>query len=128
MQGLLKIDSIMHFVKDLEQSCKLYEEVFKLRKAWEDKERKMIGFLFPDNNSEIVIHSDQTIPNPSYSFSVENVQEFVKEYKKLGYKILVEPFEVRTGYFAILADLDDNEIAIIDLTKFDNKPRYDIKT
>jgi len=128
MQGLLKIDAIMHYVKDLERSCKVYEEVFKLKKAWEDKERKMIGFLFPENNSELVIHSDETIPNPSYSFSVENVREFCKEYKNLGYKVLVEPFEVRTGYFAILADLDDNEIGIIDLIKFDNKPRYDFDT
>lgn len=58
----------------------------------------MIGFLFPENNSEIVIHSDETIPNPSYRFFVENVQDFCKEYKKLGYKVLVEPFEIRSGY------------------------------
>ena len=125
MQGLLKIDSIMHYVENLDQSCKLYQDVFKLTKAWEDKERQMVGFIFPDNNSEMVLHSDKTIPNPSYSFSVENVIDFCSEYKKLGYKVLVEPFEVRTGFYAVLADLDGNEISIIDLTKFDNKPRYD---
>lgn len=126
MKGLLKIDSIMHYVENLKDSCKLYQDVFKLTKAWEDKERGMIGFLFPENNSEIVIHSDKSIPNPSYSFSVESVIDFCNEYKKLGYKILVEPFEVRTGFYAVLGDLDDNAISIIDLTKFENKPRYDI--
>lgn len=125
MKGLLKIDSVMHYVSDLDQSSKLYQDVFKLTKSWEDKENKMIGFLCPENNSEIVIHSDRSIPNPSYSFSVENVKEFCSEYQKLGYKVLVEPFEVRTGYYAVLADLDGNEIAIIDLTKFGNVPHYD---
>ena len=126
MIRFLKIDSIMHYVDDLDKSCKLYTEIYKLQKAWEDKERGMIGFLFPENNSEIVIHSDKSIPNPSYSFSVENVEEFCTEYKKLGYKVLVEPFDVRTGKYAIIADLDNNEIGIIDLTKFDNTPRYDL--
>ncbi len=126
MKGLLKIDSILHYVSDLEKSSKLYSDIFKLQKAWEDKERGMIGFLFPENNSEIVIHSDKSLPNPSYSFSVENVKDFCTEYKKLGFRVLVEPFEVRTGMYAILADLDDNEIGIIDLSKFNNKPRYDL--
>ena len=126
MNGLLKIDSILHYVSDLETSTRFYQDVFHLQKAWEDKERGMVGFLFPKNNSEIVIHTDKTMPDPTYSFSVENVKEFCNEYKSLGFTVLVEPFEVRTGYFAILADLDGNKLAIIDLTKFNNKPRYDI--
>lgn len=127
MNGLRKIDSILHYVTDLDKSADFYQNVLHLEKAWEDKVHKMIGFLFPENNSEIVIHSDTTIPNPSYSFSVDDVQEFCKEFKNKGYKVIVEPFEVRTGYYAILNDLDGNEIAIIDLSKFDNKPRYNLK-
>ena len=127
MYGLLKIDSILHFVSNLEESTKFYQNVLHLQKVWEDKERKMIGFVFPENNSEIVIHSDESLPNPSYSFSVNNVKEFCRNFKKEGYNVLVEPFEVRTGYYAILSDLDGNEIAIIDLSKFDNKPQYNLK-
>ena len=123
---MLKIDSILHYVTDLQKSNDFYQNVLHLTKVWEDTDRGMIGYLFPENNSELVIHTNKNLPNPSYSFSVENVFDFCSEYKKKGYNIIVEPFEVRTGYYAILSDLDNNEFGIIDLSKFDNKPRYDI--
>jgi predicted enzyme related to lactoylglutathione lyase len=56
---------------------------------------------------------------------VENVEQFCEEYRKKGYSLIREPFDVRCGKFAILADPDGNAIPIIDLMKFDNKPRYD---
>lgn len=124
-QKLLKIDAILYYVKDIERSSKFYEEVLGLKKVWKDTDRKMIGFIFPQSDSEIVLHTDKTMPNPDFSFLVESVKEFCEEYKSLGYKVIKEPFEVRTGYYAILSDPDDNVIEIIDLTAFGNKPRYD---
>jgi len=55
---------------------------------------------------------------------VRNVEKFCDENKKKGYRIVKEPLEVRCGKYAVLADLDGNELPIIDLTKFGNKPRY----
>lgn len=115
----------MFFVKDLKKSEKFYEEVLGLKKVWSDEEYKMIGFKFEKSDSEIVIHNDSSIPNPDFSFLVENVDAFCKEYKKMGYKVIREPFEVRPGKYSVLADLDGNIINIIDLTRFGNKPRYD---
>lgn len=125
MNTLLKIDSIEFYVSNLEEAEAFYSNVLGLRKVWTDKERGMIGFVFKESNSEIVIHNDSTRTKQSFCFSVENVEKFYDEYKKLGYKIVKAPFGVRCGKYAILADPDGNTLPIIDLTKFGNKPRYD---
>jgi len=65
------------------------------------------------------------MPNPDFSFLVENVEEFVREFKDAGYTVLREPFDVRPGKFAVLSDPDGNIINIIDLSNFGNKPKYD---
>ena len=85
----------------------------------------MIGFVFPQSESEIVLHHDATIPNPDFSFLVENVETFCKDFRERGYKILHEPAEIRCAKFAVLADLDNNKIPIVDLTKFGGKPKHD---
>jgi len=124
MNALLKIDSIMFYVSNLEKAADFYESVFGLKRVWTDKEQGMIGFIFPKSDSEVVLHNDSSIPNPSFSFLVENVEKFCDEYQKKGYTIAQKPFDVRCGKFAVLTDLDGNELPIIDLTKFGNKPRY----
>lgn len=125
MKKLIKIDNIMYRVKDLDASVKFYSEALGLKQVWRDDEHQMIGFVFPESDSEIVIHTNTDIPNPDFSFLVENVEEFVKEFRNKGYKVLRDPFDVRPGRFAVLSDLDGNLINIIDLTKFGNKPKYD---
>ncbi len=125
MEAFLKIDSIMFYVSDLEKSARFYENVLGLRVGWTDKREGMISFLFPEGDSEMVIHNDPDLPNPSFSFMVRDVDEFCDEYKKRGYRAVKEPFEVRCGKYAVLADPDGNELPIIDLSKFGGKPRYD---
>jgi len=124
MNALLKIDSIMFFVSDLERAAGFYENVLGLRRVWTDGKRRMIGFVFPESDSEIVVHSDSSMPNPSFSFLVKNVQTFCDDYRRKGCTVVTDPFEVRCGKFAVLADLDGNELPIVDLTKFGDKPRY----
>ena len=125
MGALLKIDSIMFYVTDLEKAAEFYADVLGLRRVWTDEKRGMIGFVFRESNSEIVIHNDSSLPNPSFSFSVRNVKAFCNEYRAKGGAVVREPFEVRCGKYAVIADPDGNELPIIDLTKFGNKPRYD---
>jgi len=125
MPGLRKIDSVMVRVTDLDASARFYEEVMGLKRAWTDTENQMIGFLFPGNDSELVIHTDPKLSSPSYSFSVEDVVEFCERFREQGYTVLMEPFEVRCGMYAVLADPDGNRINIIDLKKFGGEPRYD---
>ena len=71
-----------------------------------------------------MIHNDDSIPNPDYSFLVESVEQFCDEYRSKGYRIELEPIEVRCGRYAVLLDPEGNKIPIIDLTKFGGKPKY----
>lgn len=96
-----------------------------LQKVWTDIERKMIGFKLLESDSEIVITSDARLPKFDYSYLVEDVNAFCNEFKRQRFKLELEPIEVRCGKYAILVGLDGNKVPIIDLTKFDNKPRYE---
>lgn len=125
MSKLLKIDNIMYRVSDLQKAESFYTDVLGLKKAWEDRDAKMIGFVFEQSDSEIVIHADPNLPKFDYSYLVENVASFCEDFKKQGNAVLVEPIDVRPGKYAILSDPDGNEIPIIDLTKFGGKPKYD---
>ena len=125
MGTLAKVDSILFRVRDLSTASRFYEEAFGLRRVWTDRERGMRGFILGESDSEIVLHTDPDLPNPSFSFLVPDVRRFCKEHREAGHPVLLDPEEVRSGYFAILGDEDGNGIPIIDLTKFGNQPRYD---
>ncbi|MFX0173720.1 MAG: VOC family protein [Candidatus Hodarchaeota archaeon] len=84
----------MFYVEDLVKSTKFYEEVIGLKIGWKDKEEEMVGFLLPENDSELVLHRDSNLPNPAISFQVGNVEEFCTYYKEAGYKVVLEPIIV----------------------------------
>jgi predicted enzyme related to lactoylglutathione lyase len=125
MNQLLKIDNIMYRVSDLAKGEAFYAQILGLRKTWEDKERHMMGFTFADSDAEIVIHTNPSLPQFDYSYLVEDVESFCAEYRTQGYRVAVEPMDVRCGKYAMLSDPDGNTIPIIDLSKFGGKPRYD---
>lgn len=121
----MKIDNIMFFVENLADSAKFYADVLGMTQIWADEGMGMIGFVFPQSDSEIVIHTDSTLPRMDYSFLVENVEDFCADFRQRGYEVQFGPIEVRCGKFAVLSDLDGNRIPIIDLTKFGGVPQYD---
>jgi len=122
--GLKKIDAVMLRVSDLEKTAEFYVDVMGLKRGWTDTENQMIGLLFPGNDTELVLHCDESLPDPNVSYQVDNVLEFVEKYKRKGFKVLVEPFDIRCGKCAILEDPGGHRIEVMDITKFD-KPRYD---
>ncbi len=123
--GLRKVDAVMHLVDDIYKAATFYETVMGLKRGWTDDENKMIGMLFPGNDTEIVLHMNKYLPNPNVSFQVEDVNVFVENYKAKGYKVLEEPFDIRCGKCAILEDPYGNRLEIMDITKFGGKPRFD---
>jgi len=122
--GLRKIDAVLLRVKDLEETAKFYINVMGLKRGWTDKEHQMIGLLFPDNDTELVLHCDKTLPDPNVSYQVKDVLSFVEQYREKGYKVLVEPFDIRCGKCAILQDPEGHSIEVMDITKF-GEPRFD---
>ena len=123
MNRLKKIDAVMHRVGDIDESIRFYVDVLGLRLGWRDE--SMAGLLFIGNDTELVLHTDDSLPNPNISFQVENVEDFIDEYKEMGYKVLVEPFDIRCGRCAVVSDLHGNGIEVMDLTKFGGVPRFD---
>jgi predicted enzyme related to lactoylglutathione lyase len=123
--GVRKVDAVMHLVDDIYNADDFYENVMGLRRGWTDDENKMIGMLFPDNDTELVLHMNKNLPNPNVSFQVEDVMAYVEEYKSKGYRVLEEPFNIRCGKCAVLEDPYGNGVEVMDLTKFDGKPRFD---
>lgn len=123
MSGLKKIDAVLHRVGNLDEAIKFYVEVLGLKLGWRDESKA--GMLFPDNDSELVLHTDENLPNPNVSFQVEKVEAFVEEFRGKGYKVLVEPFDIRCGRCAVLSDPYGNGIEVMDLTKFGGVPRFD---
>lgn len=125
MLSLLKIDNIMYRVSDLEKARITYTQALGLTQVWEDKDRKMIGFKFPQSDAEIVIHNDPGLLEFDFSYLVENVEEFIVQATQHGLTVAFAPISVRTGKYAVLEDADKNKIPVIDLTAFGGVPRYD---
>ena len=123
MKGLKKIDAVLHRVGNIDEAIRFYIDVLGLRLGWRDE--SMAGLLFPGNDSELVLHIDDSLPNPNISFQVEDVDDFVEEYREKGYNVLVEPFNIRCGMCAVLSDPYGNGIEVMDLTKVDGVPRFD---
>lgn len=124
MTQLLKIDNVLYRVNDPGRSARFYEHILKLKRAWIDEERSMIGYRLAESESELVIHADSELPDFDYSFSVENVKELCDDYEQMGYQVVFGLIEVLCGQYAVLVDPDGNKIPIIDLTKFGGKPIY----
>ncbi|MCJ7730833.1 VOC family protein [Candidatus Bathyarchaeota archaeon] len=122
--GLKKIDAVLLRVKDLEKTAEFYVEVMGLRRGWTDKENQMIGLLFPGNDTELVLHCNEDLPDPNISYQIDDVLSFVEEYRLRGCKVLVEPFDIRCGKCAILQDPEGHSVEVMDITKF-GEPRYD---
>jgi predicted enzyme related to lactoylglutathione lyase len=122
--GLRKVDAVLIKVKNLETTADFYTNVMGLKCGWTDSEHQMIGLLFPDNNTELVLHCDETLPDPNISYQVKDVVSFVEQYRKSGYKVLREPFDIRCGKCAILEDPEGHSVEIMDITKF-GEPRFD---
>src|SRR3989344_8626236 len=104
MSKLLKVDNIMYKVSDLKKSEKFYTDILGLKKAWEDMDAQMIGFIFEQSDSEIVIHNNPDISKFDYSYLVEDVASFCDEIGKQGHKVVLDPMEVRSGKYAVIAD------------------------
>jgi predicted enzyme related to lactoylglutathione lyase len=122
--GLKKIDAVLLRVKDLEKTAEFYVEVMGLRLGWTDKENQMIGLLFPGNDTELVLHCNESLPDPNISYQVDDVLSFVETYILRGCKVLVESFDIRCGKCAILQDPEGHSVEVMDITKF-GEPRYD---
>ena len=95
-----------------------------LWRLWHDEAVGQIGLVFAESDAEIVIHNDSNIPNPDFSFLDDDLRAFCEDYRRQGYAVVMEPFEVRGcpegAHFAVLADPDESVISIVALAGLDD--------
>lgn len=64
----------------------------------------MASLRFAESDAEIVLHCDPTLPNPDVSYLVEDVIAFCARYRATGGEVVVEPFDVCCGKYAIVGE------------------------
>ncbi len=122
----MKILHAMIRVKDIKESMRFYTELLGLKKTHEIKlEDSLLHFLGDGQGSfEIELTENFETPESGYTngnafghfaFETENMDEFDKKMKSLGYEYVWEPFvmDEANSKIAFLKDPDGNEIEII---------------
>jgi lactoylglutathione lyase len=113
---LRKIDCIMIRVRDVQAAARYYANVFGLHPQWSGD--GSVGLVFPETDSEIVLHSDPNIPSSvEVHYLVDDVVAAVVHYATEGCDVLVAPFEITVGKCAVIRDPFGTRLCILDLTK-----------
>lgn len=103
-------------VADARAAAEFYSRVFGLRRLWEDD--TAIGLVFPESDTEIVLHADADIPSDvEVHYLVDDVVEATKAFGAAGCRVLVEPFDVVIGKCAVIADPFGTRLCILDMTR-----------
>jgi lactoylglutathione lyase len=113
---LRKIDCIMMRVEDVESAAGYYAKVFGLKPLWSGD--GSIGLVFPESDTEIVLHRDPNIPSSvEVHYKVDNVVSAVESYAAQGCQVLVSPFDITIGKCAVIRDPFGTRLCILDATK-----------
>jgi predicted enzyme related to lactoylglutathione lyase len=113
---LRKIDCLMVRVNDVEAAARYYQRVFGLRPLWSGD--GAIGLRFPDSDTEVVVHSDPSIPGPVEAhYLVDDVTAAVAAFGAQGCQTLVAPFDITIGRCAVIEDPFGVRFCILDMTK-----------
>ena len=115
---LKKIDCVLIRVNDVADAVNFYSDVFGLKPIWEDQQSQQAGLLFPESDTEIVLHCDPNIPGQvEVHYLVDDVVAAIERYTEQGCKVLAEPFEVRMGKCAVIQDPFGTRLCILDMSK-----------
>jgi len=114
-------------VKNIENSLKFYTELLDLKLSEKRRLDDCTLYFLDDESEQVQLEltcNDET-PTEGYkngnafghfAFYCDNLDEFTKKLKNLGYKYLYEPFDL-TGNgskIAFITDPDGNEIELIE--------------
>jgi len=103
-------------VRDVQTAATYYAKVFGLHPQWSGD--GSVGLVFPETDSEIVLHSDPNIPSSvEVHYLVDDVVSAVAHYAAEGCDVLVAPFEITVGKCAVIRDPFGTRLCILDLTK-----------
>jgi lactoylglutathione lyase len=73
------------------------------------------GLRLPDSDAEIVLHTDNR-PVETY-FLVESVPKAIERITDTGGNLVMGPFEISVGLYAMLSDPWKNPLVVLDFSK-----------
>ena len=112
-----KLDSIMYFVKDLDEAINFFAQ-FGLKPETIDREKRWCNLHMQGNG--LCIDLSETIDSSLHGdpyYLVDNVQEFYKECLEAKVKVIGKPFEASCGKGLLIEGPSSIKIYVLDLTK-----------
>jgi hypothetical protein len=112
-----KLDSIMYFVKDLDEAIAFFAQL-GLKPETIDREKRWCNLHMQGN--DLCIDLSETIDSSLHGdpyYLVDNVQNFYKECLEANIKVLTGPFEVSCGEGLLIEGPSGIKIYVLDLTK-----------
>lgn len=118
-QALLfkQLDSIMYFVKDLDEAIAFFGK-FGLKPKTIDREKKWSNLHMLGN--DLCIDLSETIDSSLHGdpyYLVDNITDFYSACQEAGIKVLKGPFEVSCGQGLLIEGPSDIKLYVLDLTK-----------
>jgi predicted enzyme related to lactoylglutathione lyase len=107
-----KVDCHSLPVDDLDAAIAFYGKLGHSL-IWRDEDHAA-GLRLPDSDAEIVLHTDRRPLETC--FLVKSVPLAIEQITKAGGRLVKGPFEIRVGLYAILHDLWDNPLVILDFS------------
>jgi len=108
-----KVDCVRFYVADLESGLAFYRDRLGLELIWRTK--RAIGLRMPDDETEIVLHTEQQAPE--IDLKVACAEEAAAQIEEAGGKVVVPPFDIQIGRCVVVHDPWGNELVLLDFTK-----------
>jgi catechol 2,3-dioxygenase-like lactoylglutathione lyase family enzyme len=111
---LRKVDRILLRVPGLQAAVKYYREVLGLKLLRE--EASIASFQLADGDTELVLHTDEDLPDEAIYYLVDDVRDLYARREALSLKFAGPPAQVSRGYRATVKDPFGNVLLILDRT------------
>lgn len=111
---LRKVDRILVRVPGLQSAVKHYRDVLGLKLTRE--ESNLASFQLADGETELVLHTDEDLPDEAVYYLVDDVRDLYKRRDALSLKFSGPPTQVSRGYRATVKDPFGNVLLILDRT------------
>ncbi len=108
-----KLDCYSLPVENLDAAIAFYRELGHPL-IWRDGTHAA-GLRLPESDAEIVLHTDNRPIETD--LLVESVPEAIERITSAGGKLMIGPFEIQVGRYALLHDPWNNPLAILDFSK-----------
>lgn len=110
-----RIDCIRFHVPDLDAALHFYRDKLGLELVWRVGNSEA-GLKMGDSDSELVLVIEE-LEQPEIDFMVDSVYSAVEKLKKIGGKLLADPFEIKIGKCSVVEDPWNNRFVILDRSK-----------